>query len=99
MYIILDICSKQFCPKALEHDPASEDKLSLNTSKNVNLLMKHSMSKRIRPFIIKPNAYLTYEYLLTYRSHGVKQKKQILDGLHAIDSNDPKVYVHEMRVL
>lgn len=99
MYSVTDICNKQYCPEAPQVAPATDDNLAQNNSKTVKMLMKHTISKHIRPFIVKCNAFETYMFLFTYRSMGGEQRTAILDGVHAISSGVIKEYVHEMRVL
>lgn len=61
--------------------------------------MNHTMSKHIRPFMVKTNASLTYACFLIYLLMGGEQKTAILDGVQTISSDDIKKYVHDMRAL
>lgn len=63
------------------------------------MLMKHTMSKHIRPFIFKSNASETYACLLNYHTMDGKQRTAILDEVQTISSDVIKDYVQEMRAL
>lgn len=99
IYSIKDVCKKQNCIKALQQLPEQEHKLDENDSKNINMLMTHTMNEHIRPFMVKENAFLTYECMQTYRPKGNEQRVDILAGVKDIDYSDLKAYVHDMRAL
>lgn len=66
-------------------------------SKNINMLMTHTMNKRIRLFVLKDDAFNTYSFLQDYRTKGNEQSVEILDSVQTIISVDMKLYVQRMR--
>lgn len=78
MYSIEDVCKKRICLEALSTMPEMDDKLAINHSKNVNLLMSHSISKYIRHFLVKDNAQATYDSIQSYRPKNSEQCVRIL---------------------
>lgn len=53
MHGIIDICSKYYFPESLNTETQPAYKLAINNSETFNLLMKHTMRKDIRQFILK----------------------------------------------
>lgn len=67
MFNIQDVCSKQNYFNIFLAAPVVTEKLDVNNSKNINMLMTHTMNERICPFILKDDAHLTYISLQAYR--------------------------------
>ena len=49
-YAIKDVRHKKMCTSALTRVPSINNKRKMNNSKNVNLLMTHTMHENVRPF-------------------------------------------------
>lgn len=99
MYVIRDVCKKQSCLTALTENPILTDKLAINNSKNVNLLITHSISEYIRHFLIKKGVFDTYTSIQTYRPKNNEQRVYILKDISKVDSSNPKAYVQAFRVI
>ena len=67
IYSIKDVCKNQNCANALLNSPGASDKLATNDSKNVNMLMTHTMHESTRPFMVTTDAHESYAYIQTYR--------------------------------
>ena len=99
IYSINDVCKKQNCTNSLLQPPSPNDKLASNDSKNVNMLITHTMDECIRPFMVKTNAYETYACIQTYRPQKNEQRVEILEKVKTIDPSNMKTYVREMKTL
>ena len=50
---IKDVCDKQNCLEFLESEARINNKLDINNSKNINLLMSHSICDNVRVYVVK----------------------------------------------
>lgn len=53
IYAIRDVCHKQTCSALLSINASTSTKLEINNSKNVNMLMMHTIHENARPFLLK----------------------------------------------
>lgn len=97
MFNIQDVCNKQNWCNVLISATNVTDKLEVNNSKNITLLMNHTMNERIRHFVLKDDAFTTYISSQAYRPKGNEQNVEILECVQTISSADMKLYVQWRR--
>lgn len=90
MFNIQVVCKKQLacfenCSNVFLTAPTAADKLNTNNSKNINMLMTHTMNERICPYILKDKPFSTFVCLQTYGPNGNEQRVEILDNVQSID--------------
>lgn len=98
MYGIKDV-SKKNCADVLVKAQIVNDKLSEKNSKNVNMLMTHTINEHIRPFIVQANAFETYAGMKKYLLQYSERRVDILEAIKTITSTDMTAYVHDMRAI
>lgn len=90
---IEDVCKKLGCMDVFQRAPYSGDKLAINDSKNVNLLMTHSMHTDSRNFMVQSNAYETYNCMQQFRPKSNEQRLNILKDVSYLDPLHISKYV------
>lgn len=74
------------CTTALTKVPSLNKKLTTNKSKNVNLLMTHTMHENVRPFFLRDNVCETYLSIQQFRPKNDEQRVIVLAKTDEIGS-------------
>ena len=75
------------------------NKLDINNSKNINLLMSHSISDNVKVYVVKKTAYETFSAIDSIRPKPNEQRVAILEQVSKLDASDIKEYVRKVQTI